>query len=366
MKQILTLAFLFSSIYLLAQKTGIHNTNPTTALDISGAVTVRPIYFNITGSTVTVTNDLGAVVLQTLVGSPSTFTILKPSATNGQKFLIENSSANMSVLGGTAIVPIGLSEYIYSNNSWKLLTTNNTEPFKWSLLGNGGTNPLVNFVGTNDVQPLSFSIANNEKMKLISGGLQIKNAGFVEMGSGYSKEINAGKIGYELFTTQTLDMYGAGTLLADRKIKFWAEEKTTFEGGAFFKKAVGISSAAIDGKLQINSSTASMATIAIKDSLANSAGHISFRTVSSNIQGMSIKVNSTGAAGNLNNMSLYAANNTALATHIFHGNGHTEIKGKIDIADDTITLVAGTIRYNTTTQDFEVYNGTIWMSMTVK
>jgi hypothetical protein len=366
MKQILTLAFLFSSNYLFAQKIGIHNTNPTAALDISGAVTVRPIFFNITSSALTATNDIGAVVLQQLVSGLSTFNISKPSATNGQNFLIDNLSAYMGMLGSTAVVPIGLSEYIYSNSSWKLLTTNNTEPFKWSLLGNAGINPLINFVGTNDVQPLPFYMFNSEKMKLTTAGLQIKNAGFVEMGSGYSKEINAGRIGYELFTTQTLDVYGAGTLAADRKIKFWAEEKTTFEGGAFFKKDVGISSIATDGKLQINSSTASIATIAIRDSLANSAGHISFRTVSSNVRGMSLKVNSTGTTGNLNNMSLYAANNTTLATHIFHGNGHTEIKGKIDIADDIIAPVAGTIRYNTTTQDFEGYNGTIWLSMTVK
>ncbi len=366
MKRTFILLLLCFSNYLFAQKHGIHNTDPKTALDISGAVIVRPIFFNITSTASIVPNNLGAIIVQNLVTSPPTFSFTIPSVYAGQKFLIENPGTYTSLLGGTAIVPTGVSEFIYSNSSWKLLSTNNTEPFKWSLLGNANTNPLTDYVGTKDAEALPFYFSNTEKMRLAQNGLQIKNAGFVELGNGYIKEVSAGKMGYALFTPQTLDIVGAGTLFDDRKIKFWAEEMSTFEGEAFFKKAIGISTTPVDGKLQINSSTAVLPTIALKDSLTNSAGHISFRTVGNNLQGMNIRVNSTGAAGNLNNMSIYSATNMSLPTHIFHGNGHTEIKGKIDIADDNITPVAGTIRFNTTTMDYEGFNGTIWKSFTVK
>lgn len=41
-----------------------------------------------------------------------------------------------------------------------------------------------------------------------------------------------------------------------------------------------------------------------------------------------------------------------------------DVAGKIKIDDDASTPQAGMIRWNTTTQDFEGYNGTVWVSLT--
>jgi hypothetical protein len=53
----------------------------------------------------------------------------------------------------------------------------------------------------------------------------------LEFGMGKpGKEQNAGKIGYEVFTSDSLDIVGAGTSGSNRKIKFWAEGGATFNG----------------------------------------------------------------------------------------------------------------------------------------
>jgi hypothetical protein len=45
--------------------------------------------------------------------------------------------------------------------------------------------------------------------------------------------VNAGKIGYETFTADSLDIVGAGTTGLSRKIKFWNEGGATFAGEVF-------------------------------------------------------------------------------------------------------------------------------------
>jgi hypothetical protein len=64
-------------------------------------------------------------------------------------------------------------------------------------------------------------------------GLKITNNNAIELGVGIAgKESNAGKIGYGLFTTDYIDFVGAGTSSTNRKIRFWAEGGSIFEGGA--------------------------------------------------------------------------------------------------------------------------------------
>jgi len=55
------------------------------------------------------------------------------------------------------------------------------------------------------------------------GDVQLTNDNYFELGSNVTKEVNAGKIGYQTFTAGTLDIIGAGTTAANRKIKLWGE-----------------------------------------------------------------------------------------------------------------------------------------------
>src|SRR5262249_1634867 len=69
---------------------------------------------------------------------------------------------------------------------------------------------------------------------LFEGTVGITGNNTLQFGAGLTnQEPNAGKIGYEVFTTDSLDIVGAGTNTT-RKIKCWAE------GGANFRGNVGI------------------------------------------------------------------------------------------------------------------------------
>lgn len=70
------------------------------------------------------------------------------------------------------------------------------------------------------------------KMRIdINGTVGIMTNDVLELGYGVAgKEVSAGKIGYERFTPDSLDIVGAGTNSSSRKIKFWAEGGATFSG----------------------------------------------------------------------------------------------------------------------------------------
>jgi uncharacterized protein (TIGR02145 family) len=64
----------------------------------------------------------------------------------------------------------------------------------------------------------------------VNGAMKIQGTNSLEFGAGVTKEINAGKIGYQTFTPGALDIIGAGTTVATRKVNFFAEGGTTFNG----------------------------------------------------------------------------------------------------------------------------------------
>ena len=66
----------------------------------------------------------------------------------------------------------------------------------------------------------------------INGHVKINGNNSLEFGHGITKEENAGKIGYGLFTPETLEIIGAGTAYGNRRIRLWAEEATEFTGNA--------------------------------------------------------------------------------------------------------------------------------------
>jgi hypothetical protein len=65
-----------------------------------------------------------------------------------------------------------------------------------------------------------------------NGSVSITGNNFLEFGQGIGgKEVNAGKVGYALFTPNTLDIVGAGNGF-NRRIRLWAEELTEMTGSA--------------------------------------------------------------------------------------------------------------------------------------
>jgi len=81
----------------------------------------------------------------------------------------------------------------------------------------------------------------------------ISAANTLEFGAGVAgQEPNAGKIGYQTFTTGALDIVGAGTSGSNRKIQFWAEGGANFTGGANFGGNVSIGTLSTGSRLEIN------------------------------------------------------------------------------------------------------------------
>jgi hypothetical protein len=63
------------------------------------------------------------------------------------------------------------------------------------------------------------------------GSVRVTGSNVLELGAFNSKEASAGKIGYQTLTTDALDIVGAGTSEADRKIKLWAEKNLDIASG---------------------------------------------------------------------------------------------------------------------------------------
>ncbi|MEZ4731472.1 MAG: interleukin-like EMT inducer domain-containing protein [Caldilineaceae bacterium] len=119
----------------------------------------------------------------------------------------------------------------------------------WTL----SLNPRSNGADANSAQRLGFTISDGEENNRlfisrstgnvgigtvapearlhVAGPLKIDGANTLELGAGVNgKETNAGKIGYQTFTNDALDIIGAGASSVNRKIKLWAEGGATIAG----------------------------------------------------------------------------------------------------------------------------------------
>jgi len=91
-----------------------------------------------------------------------------------------------------------------------------------ALVGNTGTQVMT----ANGTNIGINGAAGNDSMD-IHGNLGIFGNGTLNFGQGLSgQEQNAGKIGYEAFSSSALDIIGAGTTVATRKVKVWGALST--------------------------------------------------------------------------------------------------------------------------------------------
>lgn len=131
----------------------------------------------------------------------------------------------------------------------------------------------------------------------VNGNQKIDSAYTLELGAGLAgKEPNAGKIGYQVFSTSSLDIVGAGTQDNNRKITFWAE------GGALFRGNV-----ITNGDLLINTNATVSNNLTVNGMIG--AGLI-FQTA-----------DYTLSSGNLGLYSIACPNGTRLITG---GGGHRD------------------------------------------
>lgn len=139
------------------------------------------------------------------------------------------------------------SQLIFSNRDGSsagtdfLITSNQEQGLSFTSKSDFGSN-------TNDssliIKPngnIGIGVKAPSAKLQVNGNAIITGANPLEFGGGLTKETNAGKMGYEIFTADALDIVGAGITSGNRKIKFWNE------GGATFAGAVNL-----NGTLQAN------------------------------------------------------------------------------------------------------------------
>lgn len=145
MKRLLIFLLLISLSNLKAQ-VGIGTTTPQGALDIES------------------TND-GLLIPRVVL---TTTTVSAPVTTPTVSELVYNTNTAGDVTPGY---------YYWDGTVWVRL--NNAASDDWTLVGNSGTNPATNFLGTTDAQDLIFKTNDNDHIRLFNsdGSVEIGNSG---------------------------------------------------------------------------------------------------------------------------------------------------------------------------------------------
>lgn len=158
--------------------------------------------------------------------------------------------SGLTLIDNITIAPgKGLFQNIYYSTDWKFLGNGHGTAYYQNASGD----LIFSYFGNNtdgagltatEINLMALTTAGNvgigtssptAKLHLAAttktAALKIDGDAFLEFGAGVSgKDVSAGKMGYQVFSSDALDIVGAGTSTANRKIKFWAEAGTTFSG----------------------------------------------------------------------------------------------------------------------------------------
>lgn len=176
MKKIVsTIVIVIFVINSFAQHVGINNTDPKTALDITGGFRTRADAFSVTASGVTIPLNKSFIWLE---GNPSADFIIDIATgyQDGARMVIYNSTGKTGNIagGGEELASGKMVEIIWLDGEWRLTNTN-LNIYNWSINGNTGTIPAFHFIGNTDNQPLVFRTNNTERMRLTNTGLEMAN-----------------------------------------------------------------------------------------------------------------------------------------------------------------------------------------------
>jgi hypothetical protein len=116
--------------------------------------------------------------------------------------------------------------YIPGIGGWEVNTSN---PYPLGTANLFGADFCFTVYGTYH-QDNGFFINSNGELKIFGPSSITGNSTFEFGADAFPKEANAGKIGYQVFTPDALDIVGAGTEGGNRKVSVWAEGGTTFKG----------------------------------------------------------------------------------------------------------------------------------------
>lgn len=156
------------------------------------------------------------------------------------------TSSSLNPLSRFQLKPTPGSNMVAANAAGELVFT----PALWQTDGNG---TIFSSSGSTPVPTSTVHVRGNQ---MINGSL--------EVGAQKTKESNAGKIGYQIFSPNALDVVGAGTTAANRKIKFWAEGGTEFTGNVGIGTSNPSTSLHVTGSIRTNGQLIADDSIKIK------------------------------------------------------------------------------------------------------
>ena len=196
---------------------GIGTMSPSTKLDVNGQVRIRGgnpgagkiLQSDLTGLASWVdpgTIGGGGSGFWTQIGSTSN---IKNSNSGNIGIGTDSPSAKLDINGATRIQSTTGNAQLYMQSAL-------TGARGWRLIaGHNGSGTIGNGFGFYDdtADAYRFSVTPE-------GNLKVFNKGAVEFGAGISKEANAGKVVYQMFSN-ALDVIGAGTTAGSRLVKIW-------------------------------------------------------------------------------------------------------------------------------------------------
>ncbi len=188
----------------------------------------------------------------------------------------------------------------------------------------------------------------------LNGSVEITGNNYLEFGKGLSKQASAGTLGYNLYgNAGNLDIVGAGTAVANRTVKIWAEGGSVFTGPVSATTLTG-DGTGISGVPKLASANVFTSSQRIDGAVGVGGGpaYAKFRVVGSDGDSKSVQIdnreikfrgdgdthwslfaNRTASTFELANTSAGAGNGVS-GTSLFSvsSSGHTYVKGSLDVA----------------------------------
>ncbi|MBL9136265.1 MAG: tail fiber domain-containing protein [Verrucomicrobiales bacterium] len=147
-----------------------------------------------------------------------------------------NSPFSIRPQGGNEGAEIVMQGTGASNPEWRFDTAGNQIRFHSGGISRFSVDTAGNaLVGGN----LGIGVAAPTARLHVGGPMKIEGINTLEFGAGVAgKQADAGRVGYQVFSGDALDVVGAGTSGLNRKVKFWAEGGSDFSGSVNVNGAV--------------------------------------------------------------------------------------------------------------------------------
>lgn len=147
-------------------RVGVNNTDPQAGLDIDGGLRTRTQVEGVNNTTNSVFIPLERSFVW-IEGGTAPFSIsVDVEYADGSRLVLFNGTSHDATFGMVTIPSNKAMEFIKLDGDFRALGASAGGSDGWSTLGNSGSNPLTDFIGTTDNQPLVFKTNNTKRMQI--------------------------------------------------------------------------------------------------------------------------------------------------------------------------------------------------------